>query len=196
MRKFSNANTTKKEDGGRKNSSFHHLYRNVFISDTLVANSIASFDDKSTSASTHNTFTEKDFKLPDLEVMIGMDLNDVLLHDKHKHQFTAIKHEIIRERNTLSRLDTLAHTTDEKLALQHKKGVKLGASATTALATSSGVATRPNGLWARMASPPGASSSPAAMSVAMNPGATEVTAMPCGARATAIDWPKACIGRA
>lgn len=109
------------------------MYRNVFIADTLVANSIASYDDQSTSASTHNTFTEKDFKLPDLEVAIGMDLNDILLHDRHKKQFKTIKHEIIKEHTTLTRLDRLANTTDDEIALHHKKGVKLGASATRKL---------------------------------------------------------------
>ena len=49
---------------------------------------------------------------------------------------------------------------------------------TIAAATSSGVATRPNGLSARRASPFSPASSSAAMSVSVNPGATEVTAIP------------------
>src|SRR3954469_9589332 len=65
------------------------------------------------------------------------------------------------------------------------------ASQRTADATSSGRATRPNGDWARTASPPGPSSTSRAISVWTNPGATQVTEMPCGASASAIDWAKA-----
>ena len=42
------------------------------------------------------------------------------------------------------------------------------------------------------ASPAGVASSSAVMSVATYPGATEATVIPCGASATASDWPKAC----
>ena len=55
-----------------------------------------------------------------------------------------------------------------------------------------GVATRLNGLWARIASPPGPFRPCAAMSVAMKPGAIDVTVMSWGASETAIDCPKAC----
>ncbi len=65
------------------------------------------------------------------------------------------------------------------------------ASHSTASATSSGRATRPNGDCARTASPAGPSSTSRAMSVSTNPGATVATEIPCGARATAIDWPRA-----
>src|SRR3954449_799033 len=64
---------------------------------------------------------------------------------------------------------------------------------TTAAATSSGVATRPSGLSARRASPRAPTSSSAAMSVSVNPGATAVTTMPRGPRSLASDWPNAII---
>ena len=116
----------------RKNSSFHNFYRNVFVPDAVLMNSIHE-DNHSVSESTHNTFTENDFKLPELEVQIGMDFSDILLHDKHKKQFHAIKHEIIREKKCLSRLDSLAHTTNSLLSTQYTKGAKLSASATRKL---------------------------------------------------------------
>ena len=61
----------------------------------------------------------------------------------------------------------------------------------TAAATSSGVATRPKGDCRRTSSPRGPASTSAAMSVSTKPYATVDTAMPSGASATAIDWPKA-----
>ena len=89
-------------------------------------------DERSVSASTDNTFTEKDFKLPDLEVQIGMDLNDILLHDRHKRQFRSLKHELVRENDCLTRLDKLAQTTDNLLS-RRPKGAQLSASATRKL---------------------------------------------------------------
>ena len=62
---------------------------------------------------------------------------------------------------------------------------------TTAAATSSGAATRPSGLSARLATPFSPTSSSPAMSVSVKPGATDVTAMPCGPSARASDWPNA-----
>ncbi len=61
-----------------------------------------------------------------------------------------------------------------------------------ASATSSAVAVRLNGLWARIASPPGPDRMVSVMSVAMNPGAIDVTVMSCGASETANDWPSEC----
>jgi hypothetical protein len=63
---------------------------------------------------------------------------------------------------------------------------------TTASATSSAVATRLNGLCARIASPARVASSSAVMSVATYPGATDATVIPVGASATASDCPNAC----
>jgi len=63
---------------------------------------------------------------------------------------------------------------------------------TTAAATSSGSATRLNGLCALIRSPAAVASSSTVMSVATYPGATDATVMPCGASATASDWPNAC----
>ena len=63
---------------------------------------------------------------------------------------------------------------------------------TTAAATSSGRATRLNGLCALTRSPASVASSSTVMSVATYPGATDATVMPCGASATASDWPNAC----
>src|SRR5262249_17477376 len=60
------------------------------------------------------------------------------------------------------------------------------ASQCTAAAIPAGRATRWNGLWPRTASPSRASAS-AAISVSTKPGATAVTAIPRGARATARD---------
>ena len=54
------------------------------------------------------------------------------------------------------------------------------------------MATRLNGLCARIASPAGVASSAAVMSVSTYPGATDATVMPCGASATASDCPNAC----
>lgn len=116
----------------RKNSSFHNFYKNVFVPDAILTQSTIQ-EDHSVDDSTHHTFTEQDFKLPDLEVQIGMDLNDVLLHQRHKKELRKIKHEIVRERVYLSRLDDLAHTSDDKLASQLRKGYKLSASATRKL---------------------------------------------------------------
>ena len=62
------------------------------------------------------------------------------------------------------------------------------ASQNTAEATSSGLATRPNGDCARTASPPGPSRTSRAISVCTKPGATAATRMSCGARARAMDW--------
>jgi hypothetical protein len=62
---------------------------------------------------------------------------------------------------------------------------------TTALATSSAVATRPSGLWARIASPSGPSRNSPAISVSTNPGATVATRIPYRPRARASDWPSA-----
>src|SRR5919205_2800239 len=67
------------------------------------------------------------------------------------------------------------------------------ASHRTAEATSSGRATRPYGDCARTASPPGPSSTSRAISVCTKPGATQVTEMPTGASARAIDCAKAFI---
>jgi hypothetical protein len=116
----------------RKNSSFHNFYKNVFVPESMNING-SIHEDKSVSESTHNTFCEMDFKLPDLEVQIGMDLNDILLHQNHKKQFQKIKKEIVREANCLSRLDNLAHTTDSFLSTQRSNGAKLSASATRKL---------------------------------------------------------------
>jgi sodium/bile acid cotransporter 7 len=63
------------------------------------------------------------------------------------------------------------------------------ASQCTADAISSGRATRWNGLCARIASPRSALRCSLVMSVATKPGATEATAIPYGASATARDWP-------
>lgn len=65
------------------------------------------------------------------------------------------------------------------------------ASQTTAAATSSARATRPNGDWPRIASPDGPSSTSRGRSVCTKPGATQVTETPCGASTTAIDWANA-----
>ena len=54
------------------------------------------------------------------------------------------------------------------------------------------MATRPNGLWPRTASPPGPSSTGAAISLAMNPGASVTTPMPWLPSATAREDPIAC----
>ena len=62
------------------------------------------------------------------------------------------------------------------------------AKKSTALATSSGVATRPSGLWARIAAPASPASRAATRSVSTNPGATTATKIPCGARRCASDW--------
>lgn len=59
-------------------------------------------------------------------------------------------------------------------------------------ATSSGVPTRPNGLWARRSSPPSPASLACCRSLLTKPGATEATAIPWGASASAMDWPNAC----
>lgn len=67
------------------------------------------------------------------------------------------------------------------------------ASQRTAAATSSGRATRPKGDCPLIASPPRPASEGRAISVWTNPGATVPTEIPCGANATAIDWPKAFI---
>ncbi len=61
----------------------------------------------------------------------------------------------------------------------------------TAAAISPGSATRPNGLCARISSPRGGLRCSLVMSVATYPGATDITAIPCGASARASDWPKA-----
>jgi hypothetical protein len=63
---------------------------------------------------------------------------------------------------------------------------------TTAAATSSGSATRLKGLCALIRSPAAVASSSTVMSVATYPGATDATVTPCGASATASDWPNAC----
>jgi Ca2+-binding EF-hand superfamily protein len=86
-------------------------------------------DDKSVSESTNNTFAEKDFRLPELEVQIGMDLNDILLHDKHKKQFQKIRKEITRENLCLTRLDKLAHQADNLLSTRASKGAQLSTTA-------------------------------------------------------------------
>jgi calcium-binding protein CML len=120
---------------GRKNSSFHNFYKNVFVSDNLASNGSYNsiLEELSHDSSTRNTFADKDFKLPDLEVQIGMDLNDVLLHDKHKKQLKKMAHEIKRERVCLSRLDKLAQTSNEDLGMTNITGMKLSASATRKL---------------------------------------------------------------
>jgi hypothetical protein len=57
----------------------------------------------------------------------------------------------------------------------------------TAAAISAGVATRLNGLCARISAPRGVSSSESVMSVSTYPGATLATAIRYGASARAID---------
>ena len=66
----------------------------------------------------------------------------------------------------------------------------------TAAATSSGRATRLNGLCARIGRRPRRRRASLAMSVSTNPGATAVTVMPCGASARARDWLKVQAGLA
>lgn len=89
-------------------------------------------DEKSISESTNNSMVEKDFRLPELEVQIGMDLNDILLHERHKKKYQVIKKEVDREKRCLTRLDDLAHKT-QLLASTSPMGAKLSVTASRKL---------------------------------------------------------------
>lgn len=62
-----------------------------------------------------NTFTEVDFKLPELDVQLGQNIQDVLLHEQHKDLFKKVRKEIANEMSLLRRLDNLAKTPDHML---------------------------------------------------------------------------------
>jgi len=68
-----------------------------------------------------STLREDDFRLPDLEMQIGMSVADMMIHDHNKKKYQGLVRFVEREKEVLSSLNSLAHMSDMDLARSSKR---------------------------------------------------------------------------
>lgn len=68
-----------------------------------------------------STLKETDFRLPDLEMQIGMNVADMMVHDHNKKKYQALVRFVEREKVVLGSLNKLARMSDKELARSSKR---------------------------------------------------------------------------
>jgi hypothetical protein len=68
-----------------------------------------------------STLKEADFRLPDLEMQIGMNVADMMVHDHNKKKYQALVRFVEREKVVLGSLNKLARMSDKELARSSKR---------------------------------------------------------------------------
>lgn len=68
-----------------------------------------------------STLKETDFRLPDLEMQIGMNVADMMVHDHNKKKYQALVRFVEREKEVLGSLNKLARMSDKDLARSSKR---------------------------------------------------------------------------
>lgn len=68
-----------------------------------------------------STLKETDFRLPDLEMQIGMNVADMMVHDHNKKKYQGLVRFVEREKEVLASLNQLARMSDRELARSSKR---------------------------------------------------------------------------